>query len=178
MRIFTVILLTFIFFQSLKGEYHTSGSTELQQIASNYRQAMIDTKSDRDPINRILHALIPETEYSDQVVVELHQRYPFNRQLISSYIDSILSDGSWPDINYNDTKRSGWDAKKHADRILELTKFLLSYPPILSMQPSTQPSSRACATGSQPGLYVKTGGTTRSVFPRPSARHLSCCATS
>ncbi len=72
---------------------------------------MIDTKSDRDPINRILHALIPETEYSDQVVVELHQRYPFNRQLISSYIDSILSDGSWPDINYNDTKRSGWDAK-------------------------------------------------------------------
>ncbi len=23
------------------------------------------------------------------------------------------------------------------------------------MQPSTQPSSRACATGSQPGLYVK-----------------------
>lgn len=28
-----------------------------------------------------------------------------------------------PDINYADTKRSGWEPKQHAERILKLTKY-------------------------------------------------------
>ena len=43
-----------------------------------------------------------ETEISDQVVVELHQRYPFNVEKIAGYMETIREDGSWPDINYND----------------------------------------------------------------------------
>lgn len=65
----------------------------------------------------------PETEISDQVVVELHQRYPFNVEKIAGYMETIREDGSWPDINYNDQKRSGWSVKEHADRVLELAKL-------------------------------------------------------
>ncbi len=68
-------------------------------------------------------AYSPETEISDQVVVELHQRYPFNVEKIAGYMETIREDGSWPDINYNDQKRSGWSVKEHADRVLELAKL-------------------------------------------------------
>ena len=49
-----------------------------------------------------LSGIQPETEISDQVVVELHQRYPFNVEKIAGYMETIREDGSWPDINYND----------------------------------------------------------------------------
>lgn len=54
----------------------------------------------------LLSGIQPETEISDQVVVELHQRYPFNVEKIAGYMETIREDGSWPDINYNDQKRS------------------------------------------------------------------------
>ena len=38
-------------------------------------------------------------------------------------METIREDGSWPDINYNDQKRSGWSVKEHADRVLELAKL-------------------------------------------------------
>ena len=128
MRPFITLILSIILFTTPAAGNTVDSIRELRQIVANYRQALIDSKSPDDPINRILSTITPETELSDQVVVELHQRYPFDRQLISAYIDSIRNDGSWPDINYNDSKRSGWDAKKHADRILELTKFSISNP--------------------------------------------------
>lgn len=96
---------------------------ELEQIRQNYIGTLISSNDESDLLNRILSGIPPETEMSDQVVVELHQRYPFNMEKIKGYMESINEDGSWPDINYTDTKRSGWDAKKHADRILELAKL-------------------------------------------------------
>ena len=91
---------------------------ELEQIRQNYIGTLISSNDESDLLNRILSGIPPETEMSDQVVVELHQRYPFNMEKIKGYMESINEDGSWPDINYTDTKRSGWDATKHADRIL------------------------------------------------------------
>ena len=38
-------------------------------------------------------------------------------------METIREDGSWPDVNYNDQKRSGWSVKEHADRVLELAKL-------------------------------------------------------
>ena len=96
---------------------------ELEQIRQNYIQSLISSNDDSDLLNRILAGIPPEMEMSDQVVVELHQRYPFNVEGIKAYMENINDDGSWPDINYTDTKRSGWDAKLHADRVLELVKL-------------------------------------------------------
>ena len=55
----------------------------------------------------LLSGIQPEMEISDQVVVELHQRYPFNVEKIAGYMETIREDGSWPDINYNDQKTIG-----------------------------------------------------------------------
>ena len=63
---------------------------------------------------------------SDQAVVELHQLYPFDLKKIDGYLSLMSADGSWTDINYADTKRSGWEPKLHAERILELSKLYYS----------------------------------------------------
>ena len=39
---------------------------------------------------------------------------------------NLSKDGSWADINYNDTKRSGWDPRLHPERILEMVKAFMS----------------------------------------------------
>ena len=108
---------------------------ELEKIRQNYTQSLIDSNNESDLLNRILASIPPETEMSDQVVVELHLRYPFNLDNIKKYMDSIREDGSWADINYNDTKRSGWDAKKHADRVLELAKLYHAEGPSCTWSP-------------------------------------------
>jgi hypothetical protein len=73
---------------------------ELEQIRQNYIGTLISSNDESDLLNRILSGIPPETEMSDQVVVELHQRYPFNMEKIKGYMESINEDGSWPDINY------------------------------------------------------------------------------
>ena len=128
MRLLTnTFLLAAFLFLSVKV-FSQTPRDELEQIRQNYTRSLIDSNNDSDLLNRILAGIPPETEMSDQVVVELHQRYPFN-------LDNINEDGSWPDIDYNDTKRSGWDAKKHADRILELAKLYHAEGPSCTWSP-------------------------------------------
>lgn len=135
MRILTnTFLLAAFLFLSVKV-FSQTPQDELEQIRQNYTRSLIDSNNDSDLLNRILAGIPPETEMSDQVVVELHQRYPFNLDKIKEYMDDINEDGSWPDIDYNDTKRSGWDAKKHADRILELAKLYHAEGPSCTWSP-------------------------------------------
>ena len=49
-----------------------------------------------------------------------------DREKIVFYISSLSDRGAWPDINYEDKKRSGWEPKIHAERILELVKLYYS----------------------------------------------------
>jgi chondroitin AC lyase len=66
-----------------------------------------------------------ELSSPDQVMIELYQKQKLNYKLTTSYLETLQKDSSWPDINYSDTGRSGWDPKKHAERILFLTKVYL-----------------------------------------------------
>lgn len=99
---------------------------ELLRIKQNFSDMLIP--SDKDPfhLKSILISIPPEEEISDQAVVELHQRYPLNMDKMKLYLSSISADGLWPDINYEDKKRSGWEPKIHAERILELVKLYYS----------------------------------------------------
>lgn len=99
---------------------------DLAKVKENYRSFYISSKESTDTLLADLIRIKPETEMSDQVVVELHQRYPFDIAKINSYLSKINPDGSWSDLNYADTKRSGWEPKQHADRILELAKLYYS----------------------------------------------------
>ncbi len=95
---------------------------ELETIKSNYRDLVLSLAQGNDTLRADFVKIAPETEMSDQAVVELHQRYPLDAGKLRGYIESQNPDGSWPDINYADTKRSGWEPKMHAERVLELAK--------------------------------------------------------
>lgn len=97
-------------------------SADLQRIKQNFFRITIPSQEDPFGLNAYLASIPPEQEISDQMVVELHQRYSFNSEKIDAYLTNLRSDGTWPDINYQDSKRSGWEPKVHAERILELTK--------------------------------------------------------
>lgn len=99
---------------------------ELLRIKKNFSGMLIPADSDPFQLKSILSSIPPEEEVSDQAVVELHQRYPFDQEKMKSYISSLSANGAWPDINYKDTKRSGWEPKIHAERILELVKLYYS----------------------------------------------------
>lgn len=96
---------------------------ELETIKENYRKILLSSFVGNDSILSDFIQLTPETEMSDQMVMELHQRYPFDLDKISKYLKLQAADGSWPDIDYADTRRSGWSPKFHAERILELAKL-------------------------------------------------------
>lgn len=95
---------------------------ELEKVRQNYMASQIPSE-DASPLTILLSHLQPESEISDQMVLELHQKFPFNLEKITSYMETIREDGTWPDVNYTDTKRSGWEVKVHAERILELAKL-------------------------------------------------------
>lgn len=99
----------------------------IDQIKANYKQLMMPHDAQQnDSLWTGLVSMERETEVSDQMVEEIIRLFPFDEQQITSYLTHIDAQGKWVDINYQDTKRSGWDAKKHSKRILELSKLLYS----------------------------------------------------
>ncbi len=119
-------LYLFLFLFTSTALHAQSGLTET--IRQNYIRLIVPGPQEADLLTECLLSIPPESELSDQAVVELHQRYPLTREQITEYAQTILPDGSWPDINYADTKRSGWEPKKHAERILETAKYLYAHP--------------------------------------------------
>lgn len=99
---------------------------ELVRIRQNYVRSLLPSGGEQEDLVRYLQQITPESEMSDQVVMELHQLYPFDLKKIQRYLSSLKADGTWPDINYDDKKRSGWEPKMHAERILELAKLYRS----------------------------------------------------
>ncbi len=103
-----------------------AGVDELYCIKKHYRSILVPSVGKNDSLQTDFIQIKPETEMSDQIVVELHQRYPFDLNKIKRYLEKMRKDGSWADINYADIKRSGWEPKQHAERILELSKLYYS----------------------------------------------------
>lgn len=115
------ICLIILCYLSLQAQATTNDSVAL--IKQNYLNALINKAPDKEEIIKSLSAIAPQEEVSDQNVIELQQQYPISPKEIAHLIKDLSEDGSWTDINYNDTKRSGWEPKIHAERILKLTKY-------------------------------------------------------
>lgn len=105
---------------------YANNADEINRIKRNYARLLIQAEDNSMGLKDILSAIAPETEMSDQMVVELHQRYPFDLKKIDALLNNLTEQGSWSDINYSDKKRSGWEPKNHAERILELVKLYQS----------------------------------------------------
>lgn len=104
----------------------TNNDSEMQRLRDNYLRALMPSGGKSALLVDLLSALPPEEEISDQAVAELHQRYPLNVPKIEGYIGQLQPNGSWADINYADKNRSGWEPKRHAERVLEMTKLYCS----------------------------------------------------
>ena len=105
------------------GETMAQNVSTIDKIKANYREILTPPVGRSDSLIVDMMSIEQETEMSDQVVIELHERYPFDLVKIDGYLAKLTSDGSWSDINYADTKRSGWEPKQHADRLLEMVKL-------------------------------------------------------
>lgn len=95
----------------------------IQAVKKNYVAAIIGTGEEKQRLVAELVTVPPETEVSDQCIVELQQLYPIAQGVVERYLKEQRPDGSWSDIDYQDRKRSGWNAKVHADRTLLLSKY-------------------------------------------------------
>lgn len=118
LRNLTLVVMLFV-----SGMVQAANVDEIVRIKQNYSRMLIPSGKDPFGLLAVLSAIQPEKEMSDQAVVELHQRYPFDVKKIEGYLSSFTDAGTWTDINYEDKKRSGWEPKLHAERILELVKL-------------------------------------------------------
>lgn len=115
------LLLCLLSNPSLKAQEAINDSVGL--IKKKYIDATVGKDKGKEALLRRLSAIPPEKEVSDQNVIELQQLYPISPKEINHLVSTLGTDGSWKDINYSDTKRSGWEPKKHTERILKLTKY-------------------------------------------------------
>ena len=115
------LLLCLLSYAPLDAQEAFNDSVAL--IKRNYINATVGKDKGKEVILRQLSTIPPEKEASDQNVIELQQLYPISPKEIKHLINTLHTDGSWEDINYADTKRSGWEPKKHTERILKLTKY-------------------------------------------------------
>ncbi|GAB6008690.1 polysaccharide lyase 8 family protein [Dysgonomonas reticulitermitis] len=95
---------------------------EIKTIKQNYKQVLLSEDPANKPLLAILISYPQETFFSDQMVVELMERYPISRARVEELLGKIQADGSWSDIDYANQNRSGWRSKIHVERILELAR--------------------------------------------------------
>ena len=95
---------------------------ELTRIKQNYIKLLVNEGNRQKQLNQVLALLPREETASDQMVVELFQRQTSPQNAIKKYLTEQKDDGTWPDINYQDQKRSGWEPRVHTERTLELAK--------------------------------------------------------
>ena len=122
MRIYKVIAGALLCVLAACGHTLTP-EEELARIKQNYAKLLLPADTDKYHLNAALASLSPEERGSDQVVVELFQRYPSDTAKIRNLLSTLTDEGTWPDINYEDKKRSGWEPRIHTERILELAKL-------------------------------------------------------
>ena len=107
----------------------TSKATDgLRAVKQHYILSLTASSPEMKSYLQLLQNVPREKEVSDQNVVELQQQYEVTKQEAWLMVETLREDGSWPDLDYADTKRSGWEPKQHAERILRLTKFYYNHP--------------------------------------------------
>lgn len=117
------LLLSFLL--AAYGAVHAQSlfSDSIALIKQHYIDATLGADEGKQTLLKQLATIPREKEVSDQNVIELHQLYPVSSQEVRSLTNTLCADGSWRDINYRDSKRSGWEPKIHTERILKLTKY-------------------------------------------------------
>lgn len=118
-NIIPILLLSLV---GLFVQCATSPVDDIEQIKANYRSVLLNESKNDQSLIKILEGYAAEVEVSDQVVVDVQLRYTVTEAQVETLLALQSEDGSWEDIDYTDTKGSGWDPKRHSERLLILTK--------------------------------------------------------
>lgn len=111
--VFLFLLITIPFY---------SHANEIETIKQNYiRLLLSENEKEQELVNRLIE-FPKESAVSDQMVVELMDRYHISSEEVVLLLENLQPDGSWKDIDYDSQNRSGWSPKTHVERILILTK--------------------------------------------------------
>ena len=94
----------------------------IDSLSARYCRSLAGADAGLVPALELLARTPREAEVSDQNVVELQQRYPVTQAEADSLVAALRPDGTWPDINYADTLRSGWAPKRHVERLHALAR--------------------------------------------------------
>lgn len=121
MHLYKILSGTLLLLTAMYGHISAQDS-ELIRTKENFIRLLGNTGQGQEQLNAALKDLPREESASDQMVVELFQRQPSPIASIEKYLSEQAQNGTWPDINYLDQKRSGWEPRVHTERILELTK--------------------------------------------------------
>lgn len=123
-----LLFLVCTLFVTLLHAQTVATSENIKRIKGNYKAFLLsDNTVSKDLLQKEINSLPNEAILSDQMVVELLQHRELPHSVIQSYLKGIQPDGSWKDIHYEDTRRSGWDARRHAERVLILAKIYTTY---------------------------------------------------
>lgn len=95
---------------------------EIDTIKQNYIRLLLSENEKEQELVARLIAFPKESAVSDQMVVELMDRYHITSSDVAGLLESLQPDGSWKDVDYDSQNRSGWPPKTHVERILILTK--------------------------------------------------------
>ena len=90
-------------------------------LEENIKSFYLMTDENYKELNEVIKDLEIDPNAVDQVTIEVYQKKAKDAAYVNKYLKLLNENGSWKDINYQDTKRSGWEPKIHAERILTLT---------------------------------------------------------
>lgn len=109
---------------SLLTGHAAARDSQLEKVRRQYAEAVLHEPDNTDTLLAdFTHYVEPETEVSDQMVQELSRLYPVSAESVERMLATQRTDGSWPDIDYADTRRSNWSPRAHAERALLLARL-------------------------------------------------------
>ncbi len=93
-------------------------------LENNIRQYYQQDDTVYNSLDTIINNLPQDPKAVDMVTNEVYQKkIPADAHVNQLFSSFNMATGKWDDINYADTKASGWEPKNHAERILLLTSL-------------------------------------------------------
>ena len=118
--IISIILLSIFFAQK------ASCDNTISILKKNFIDRYLFSSPLTCQLDSILSTIPEDHENGDQVIREVNQHRYYTENYYYNLLKKQADDGSWPDINYSDTKQSNWSPIIHANRIFELTKAYIN----------------------------------------------------
>lgn len=91
-------------------------------IKANLIERTFSLSEETKPFKKQLATIAKDPYNGDQMINETFQRLTLSKAEQTKLLASQNDDGSWPDLDYNDQQRSGWQPRIHATRLLALTQ--------------------------------------------------------